>query len=87
MKISNKLKLALLAVLAIIALVACSGQAEVDLNNYVAFNYEGFDGSGKANLSVDYNKLLTDHEKELGEKKSMAALRLLRNSACKSYPH
>ena len=79
MKISNKLKLALLAVLAIIALVACSGQAEVDLNNYVAFNYEGFDGSGKADLSVDYNKLLTDHEKELGEKKAMAALRLLRN--------
>ena len=39
MKISNKLKLALLAVLAIIVLVACSGQAEVDLNNYVAFNY------------------------------------------------
>ena len=68
MKISNKLKLALLAVFAIIALVTCSGQAEVDLNNYVAYDYEGFDGSGRVQLSVDYNKLLTDHEKSLVRK-------------------
>ena len=79
MKVLSKIKYLLLTVLVIGLLSACTGQADVDLNNYVAFDYDGYDGSGTVRLSVDYNKLLTEKENQLGEKKSMAALRLLRN--------
>ena len=79
MKVLSKIKYLLLTVLVIGLLSACTGQADVDLNNYVAFDYDGYDGSGTVRLSVDYNKLLTDKENQLGEKRSMAALRLLRN--------
>lgn len=78
MKLNKRFILFLLTVVSCLMLAACSKQVEVDLNNYVNFKYEGFDGSGTAELSVDYNKVITDFENDLGEKNAMSALRILR---------
>ena len=78
MKKTSVIKFVLLTVFVLGILTACSKNVDVDLNNYVKFEYEGYTGKGTVDISIDYNKLLTEHEDTLGEKKSMAALRLLR---------
>lgn len=78
MKKISVIKFVLLTVFVLGILTGCSKNVDVDLNNYVKFEYEGYTGKGTVDISIDYNKLLTEHEDSLGEKKSMAALRLLR---------
>lgn len=60
----KKLKLGLLIAAmtgAMVAFTGC-GAKSVDLNEYVKFEYEGYDGYGKASASIDYGAL----EEEIG---------------------
>ncbi len=64
-KLMKKSMLCVVMLLAVACLAAC-GKTEISLNEYVTATYTGYNGSATAEISIDYKKLLNEHEEEIG---------------------
>lgn len=77
MKVLRRATLLLVLMLGILCLSAC-GKTEISFNEYVELKCTGYDGEGTAEITIDYSKLMSDHEKELNSDDTAKTARLFR---------
>ena len=68
-KLNKKIGLICLGIVAvaglIIGIISFKNSSYINLNDYVTYNIEGFEGEGRIHLNIDYERLLNDYDGKL----------------------